>query len=185
MAEKISTTMDRFIARSQRAPTPESLAVSRNTSLGAAAACLVVLSQVIQVGAKDMALEVSVIASCVAMPLLIGVATIYELFIYLGSPSYEFMARKQFVSILSAMWGIGGIAVFVTIGGAAYFLSANAFWVLISVTVVAFLVVAAFYQGFSAWWYGSAGPGRDEKERWHFQKLAPRRFPTRSASIKG
>src|SRR5258708_13764941 len=82
--KKKGTASDRLNRRASQYPSESRLLVSRNLAFGSAAACLVVIGDILHVGANDVTLEIAVVAGCVSMPLWIAVGTVYEFFVFLG-----------------------------------------------------------------------------------------------------
>ena len=84
-------------ARVRRYPSHERLLLTRNLSYGAAAACLAVLVSLTQSGATGVALQISVYAASIALPVWLLVGAVYENYIYLGKPSYPHLRSKFFL----------------------------------------------------------------------------------------
>ncbi len=159
---KLSAT-ERLSRRMYQYPSESRLLLLRNLSFGSAAACLVVISQIIQVGAKDSALAASVTAGCVAMPLWIAVGAVFEYFLNLGKRSYPFLQKQSFRVCIALLMLVAGLGLLLEAGAAIWYLSVTAAWIFAGSVVVAVLSVALFQAVLANWWYGPNGP--DAKDR--------------------
>ncbi len=153
---------ERLSKRMNQYPSESRIILTRNLAFGSSAACLVVLSQIIQVGAKDKALEIAVIAGCISMPLWIAIGTVVECFVFLGKQSYPFMASPAFRNALGGAFFVAGVALLTEIGASVWYLSETAAWALACSIAVSFIVVAIFWEVLARWWYRPGGPGTKE-----------------------
>ena len=160
--DKLSPT-DLLNRRIMRYTSEARLLLVRNLCFGAAAACLVVVSQIIQVGAKDRALEVSVISGCVSMPLWIAAGAIYEYFLNLGKQSYPFLQSKPFRVCCGLLMIPAALGLLIEAGAAFWYLSEIAAWTFAGSTVLASVIVIFFRAALAGWWYGQAGPASKSK----------------------
>jgi hypothetical protein len=69
-------------------PTETSLAMARNAAIGAVVGGLAVLVQILQMGASDTALTVSIIACAISIPISVAIGSCFELYLFLGPQSY-------------------------------------------------------------------------------------------------
>ncbi len=136
----------------------------RNLGYGGAAACLVVLVGLAQVGAKDPALRISVFSASVALPIWLLLGGIYEFYIFLGKQSYPHLRTKfsvNLIGLITLMAGLGSVG---ATGGVIWFLIPEAAWVFGAVALVATLVGAMFNLVLARWWYGADGPERQKNQ---------------------
>lgn len=107
---------DRLATRMRRYASAEQLILMRNLGYGGAAACLVILVQLAQVGTGEIPLKVTVVATSVSLPLWLMLGATYELYIFLGKkatlicapnspPTSSGSLRWQQVSHLSSQSG--------------------------------------------------------------------------------
>ena len=139
------------------------LLLTRNICFGSAAAGLVVISQIIQVGAKDRALEVAVVAGCVSMPLWIAAGTIFEYFLNLGKQSYPFLQSTRFQIFIGSLMVPAALGLLLETWAAVWYLSEIAAWAFGGSVVLASLIVVSFRAALASWWYGQKGPGSKQK----------------------
>jgi hypothetical protein len=135
------------------------LMLLRNISYGAAAACLVVLAGLAQVGAKETALKLSVFGCVVGAPMWLLFGGCLEYYLLLGRKSYQhfqLLSTRSFFAITAVL---GCLGLFAGVSGIA--------WFLIPAAGVAFFILAAFSVFFfyrftyslAAWWFSDSGPG--------------------------
>ena len=163
MAKKISS-YNRLERESWLRTDKAQLHLSRNLSLGAAAACLILLSQILTIGAKDLALEVSVIAAAIGMPLWIMLAVVCEVYISLGEDIYPHIRNKWVQRIYIWILLLASFALVISVGGVIWHLTelgvkAYIVTILISVFVGYGIIFMA-----ARWWYGTNGPGNNGDE---------------------
>ena len=156
---------NRLLERINRFPTAEGIALARNLAYGGAAACLVMLTQILQLNATDTALDVSVFGAAIALPLWIATGTIYEFFMTLGERSHAFMRRKALQTLVTAIMLPAILALFASVGGMIWHLSHVAFGIFVLMTCVAIIYVLAFQHVLGIWWYREGGPGANEAKR--------------------
>jgi len=140
-------------------PSVERLMLMRNLGYGGAAACLVVLVGLTQVGAKDPALRVSVLSASVALPLWLLLGGIYEGYILLGKQSYAHLRTKfaaNFIGLIALAAAAGSLG---ATGGVIWFLMPEAAWAFGAVAVVAIALAGIFNMFLARWWFGTGGPG--------------------------
>jgi hypothetical protein len=156
--ESKKSKFDRLTGKMLSNPSEGKLLLSRNLSFGGAAACLVILSQIIQVGAKDEALEISVVGAAVGIPLWIAVGSIHEFFIALGKRSYPFLRKKGLQNAVGGVMFFAGCALFTAVGGAVWYLSQVAFWAFLATIFSSLAMIACFQWAIARWWYSENGP---------------------------
>lgn len=161
---KKESPSERLNRRVNQHPSESRLLLARNLSYGSAAACLVVIAEVIQVGAKDRALEIAVVAGCISMPLWIAIGSIYECFVYLGKRSYPFFRRKLFRIAVGVTIAVAGLGLLTEVGAVAAYLSEIALWSYITSVTASAVLGAALWEVLARWWYESDGPGAKEDE---------------------
>ena len=142
----------------------ERLLLLRNLGYGGAAASLVILVQLVQVGAKDFSLQLTVLALSVALPLWLSLGATYEFYIFLGKQSYPHLRTKFAKSFFGLIMFVAGIALVVAIGGIFWYLLPDAVWVYAVTSVLCVALVAVFNVLLARWWFGVGGPGSTEPE---------------------
>jgi hypothetical protein len=158
-SKKTPSKLDRLAQRMQRYPSEGRLVLMRNLALGSAAACLAVLIQILQVGMKDDALTVSVLATAVGMPFGLAWAFLFEYYIFLGPRSYPHfrsIIRSQLIGVLGA---VSGIALLVAVGGVLWHLLPKAAFVFAGVAAMVIVVLLGFHVNIACWWFSARGPG--------------------------
>jgi hypothetical protein len=137
----------------------ERLMLMRNLGYGGAAACLVVLVGLTQVGAKEVSLKVSVFSAAFALPLWLLLGGIYELYIFLGKQSYPHLRSKfavHFTSVVFLFAGLGSVA---TTTGVIWFLVPEAAMLFLGTCVLVAILGSIFHVLLARWWFGVGGPG--------------------------
>jgi len=145
--------------RMQRYPSEGRLVLMRNLAFGGAAACLAILIQILQVGVKDNALTVSVLATAVGIPFWLGLGAMYECYIFLGPRSYPHLRRNAGSQFIGGLGAVSSIALLVAVGGVLWHLLLEAAFVFIGVAATVLLLLLAFFVILSHWWFGAKGPG--------------------------
>jgi hypothetical protein len=161
---RLESPSDRLTRRMNQYPSESRLLLTRNLSFGSAAAALAVVSQVIQVGAKEQLLQIAVIAGCVAMPLWVGIGTVIECLVFLGKQSYPFVRTAGFRAGMGLAVLVSGMSLLVEIGASAWYLSQIAAYAFIGSIGVSFVFVMMFWEILARWWYREGGPGAKETE---------------------
>ncbi len=151
----------RLVQRLQRGAGDKFISLSRTFAFGGAAVCLAILTQILQVGATDIALLISVGACAIAMPLWIFLGLLLESYLHLGPASFPQFALIQTVSIIKWANALGLIAILVAIAGVFFYLSLICFLLFIAATLVAVILYANFFTSVAVWWF-EAGPGSTE-----------------------
>jgi hypothetical protein len=162
ISKKSEGATDRLNRRVNQHPSESRILVTRNLSYGAAAAALIVMIEIIQIGAKDPALELAVQAACLSMPIWIAVGVIYEFFIFLGKASYPFLRKEAFQRSMGFFLLVAGVSLLIEIGSVAYYLSERSLWLFIGSIVGSLALVLAVWEVLARWWYGPQGPGSKE-----------------------
>lgn len=162
---KARSPMDALSERIFRSASHENLTILRNASYGAAAVCIATLVSLTQVGAKSLALSVSVYASAMALPLWLLIGGVIEHYITIGPTSYPHfeVTLKRFDSLLVsqvAMW-----ATVASIGGVIYFLIPAAFWLFAASGTLAMVHQFLFNRRFAAWLASSQDASADPASR--------------------
>jgi|SRR5665213_228083 len=158
------TKWDRMLNRTGGQPTENSFMLLRNLAFGGAAACLVVLTQIIPLGVTADSLRISVYSAAAGMPFFVGAGGIFEFFITLEKPSYSFMWNDGPRILASGLLLLGGASILGVIGGVTWYLSSTAFWIFVAATVFTLLYVSAFQAVLGLWWYREGGPGATETD---------------------
>ncbi|HZZ91389.1 MAG TPA: hypothetical protein VFE23_02445 [Usitatibacter sp.] len=164
MSQQYKNNRDRLIENLAN-DNPEALTLSRNIAYGGAAACLVLLSQIIQVGAGVLSLKVSVIAACIGMPAFLAAGTMLEYLIILGPASHPFGRSVRFRACVYSALCFGGLSLMCCADAAAFYLSEIAGWVLLAFSVIALTLVQLCWAFVAQWWFGPNGPGEKELRR--------------------
>lgn len=161
--KKQISSLDRLSQESERKTNERTLLLNRNLAFGAAAACLVILSQLVQEGPSAHFLEISATAAAIGMPLWIVIGSIYEIFIILGKGSYPYLRVQSVNKAITWLWSFAGICLVIAIAGIAKHISERTFLMFITSIVVSFYLGARFYINLGRWLYGDRKPG--EKKR--------------------
>lgn len=153
-----STKNERFNNRLHRYASIERLMLMRNLGYGGAAASLVILLGLIQVGAKSLFLQVSILSISASLPLWLLIGGIYELYIFLGKESYSHLRKKSTYVFFGAITLAAGLSMFVSIGGIIWFLMPEAAYVFGAVALVCIISGGLFHDSLQSWWFGPDGP---------------------------
>lgn len=140
----------------------ERLMLMRNLGYGGAAACLVVLVGLTQIGAKVGSLQISVISTSVALPLWLLLGGIYEFYIFLGEQSYPHLRTKFAVGFLRIILTVAGLGSVGATAGVIWFLMPEAAWLFGTVCILVVVLGAVFQVLLARWWFGVDGPGAND-----------------------
>ncbi len=157
-----SDNAKRLISELQLVPGESVIALSRTLAFGAAAVCLAIVVQILQIGASDLPLMVSLYASAVAMPLWLCAGVCLECYLYFGPRSFAHYSLAFRSRAMKLIHFAAAASLFAAIAGVVYHLSVAAFWLFFVTTIVATVLYAAFFGNLANWWYGLNGPGSNE-----------------------
>lgn len=149
-------------ARVRRYPSHDRLLLIRNLSYGAAAACLAVLAGLTQVGAKSIALQVSVYSASIALPIWLLIGAVYEYYIFLGKQSYPHLRTRFFMILVALTSAIASLGMVGMIVGIIWFLIPEAAYAFGLSALVAFVLGSAFQVHLARWWFRAGGPGMSD-----------------------
>src|SRR5579885_3628832 len=107
--------LDRLIDLNSRTRSEGQLVLARNSATGAAAVCLAILLQLVQVSPLDNALVVSVWGAAVGLPLWIGLALNAETYLNVGKRSYAHFDLHERHTIW--VYATAGAGLLVAVGG--------------------------------------------------------------------
>ena len=85
----------------------------RNISVGASGISLAIILLLLQVGVKGIYLEVSLTASAIGIPFWLGLASVFETYIFYGKSSYPHL-RTDFSINIIALLMLSGSLCFIT-----------------------------------------------------------------------
>lgn len=139
--------------------TGEALILYRNFSYGSAAACLVILVSILQPGAHELSLKISVFAVSIAMPVWILCGGLLEIYHSLGERSLRHARLQSTRNVFGFLMLVAGIFTMVAAGGIIFFLVEDAIWVFAGMVVLCLLTGIAFKERIARWWFGPDGPG--------------------------
>lgn len=142
---------DRLNERMRRYASHERLLLMRNLGYGASAACLVILVGLTQVGAKDIALMVSVYSASIALPVWLLIGAIYEHYLFLGKQSYPHLRTKFYYGLVGLAYTVAGLGIVVATGGIIWFLLPEAAYAFIASSLVAFMLGGIFQVHLARW----------------------------------
>lgn len=140
------------------------LLLLRNLGYGGAAVCLVVLVGLIQIGAKDIALKVSVYSASVALPFWLLIGAIYEYYIFLGKQSYPHLRTKFVSSLVNFCFLIAGFGMIGATSGIVWFLLPEAAYAFGVSTLIAFSLGVIFQAQLARWWFLDGGPDTKDSD---------------------
>lgn len=161
MTKKTPSNFDRLLERASRYPSESRLSLVRNLSYGAAAVCMVILVETLEVGVKSDALEVALIGAAVGIPLWIAVGTMYELYLNLGKQSYPHIRTMPAQVIIAFVMLPACFAILSCVGAVLWHLSMFAFVAFSAVVIVAFAATLIFAYQMANWWFSKDGPNAD------------------------
>lgn len=134
----------------------------RNLGYSGSAVCLVILVGLTQIGAKDIALKISVYSASIALPIWLLIGAIYEYYIFLGKQSYPHLRTKFFSGLVGIAFTVAGLGMVGATGGIIWFLIPEAAYAFAASSLVAFFLGAFFQVHLARWWFREGGPGTKE-----------------------
>lgn len=152
---------ERFANRLRRYSSIERLMLMRNLGYGGAAACLVILLGLTQVGTKELCLKISVISVSLALPLWLLLGSIYEYYIFLGKESYPHLRTRLSLGFVGTTASIAGLGIVLGTGGVIYFLMPLAAYIFAGVGFMAVIFGVVFHMFLMRWWFSNTGPEPD------------------------
>lgn len=104
--------------------TQEKISMARNMSLGSAGLSVLAIFRLSLAPELSVSLYIALFSFCIAAPLFVAIAFWYEIFIWLGEESYEYLSFKRaktdrwalipmsglFVGVLAIIWHLSAFA---------------------------------------------------------------------------
>lgn len=135
----------------------------RNLSYGSAAAALVILLGLIQIGARNIFIQASTISISASLPLWLLLGGIYEFYIFLGKESYPHFRKKSTLNFLGAILFFAGLGMVVSIGSIFWFILPEAMYIFGAASLISLVLGGLFHTFLQRWWFGPDGPEPEEK----------------------
>ena len=109
--------------------TQEKISMARNMSLGSAGLSVLAIFRLSLAPELSISLNIALFAFCLAAPLFVAIAFWYEMFIWLGEESYEYLNFKRgktdrwalipmsalFIGVLAIIWHLSALAALIFI----------------------------------------------------------------------
>lgn len=163
MTQRTTSKNERFNNRMHRYASLERLMLMRNLSYGDAAASLVILLGLIQIGAKNIFLQASTASISASLPLWLLLGGIYEFYIFLGKESYPHYRKKSTLNFLGVILLFAGLGMVVSIGFILWFLLPEATYIFGAASLISLVLGGLFHFLLQRWWFGPEGPEPEEK----------------------
>jgi len=125
--------------------TDERTTAVRNTFLGGAALSTGILIALTQVGARELALKIAVVACSVAAPLWLCLATVLEAYLHLGEELKTELIELRTGMLYSLMSFAACVSLYVAICGVVAFLFSWALYVFLFVSALSLVYVWLTY----------------------------------------
>lgn len=155
------SSSDQLTAQLERYPSLPKLQLMRNMSYGAGAACLVMITQLIEVGVSSDWLQWSLIASSIALTMWLCTGTILEYYILVGPKSYAHLRTQTGKSFLGGSSILSGLALIASIAMFLFHLLPIAAYIFGAAIFFAFAVSIAFHNALAVWYFRDT---RDDEE---------------------
>lgn len=159
----MTTRNERFTKRMYRYASFDRLLLMRNLSYGSAAASLVILLALIQIGAKNTFIQVSTISISASLPLWMLLGGIYEYYIFLGKESYPHFRKKSTLNFVGAVLFFAGLGMITSLGCMLWFLMPESTYIFGAACLISIVIFIAFHASIQSWWFSSEGPEPEEK----------------------
>ena len=143
----------------------ERLMLMRNLSYGGAAASLVILLGLIQIGAKNIFIQASTISISASLPLWLLLGGIYEFYIFLGKESYSHFRKKSTLNFLGAILFFAGLGMITSIGCILWFLMPEATYIFGAASLISLILAGLFHSLLQRWWFSPDGPEPEERSQ--------------------
>jgi hypothetical protein len=155
---------DRLSERIRRYPSHDRLLLMRNLGYGGAAACLVILLGLTQIGTKFIALKISVFSASIALPFWLLIGTIYEYYIFLGKLSYLHLRTKFLIGLVGFSFVVASLGIAIATGGVIWFLLPEAAYAFSASGLIAFALGGIFQAHLARWWFREAGSSEKDDD---------------------
>lgn len=113
----------------------------RNLAFGGAGFSAANILILVQVGAKDVSLHVSLFASVVALPLWVSLATIYEDYIFYGRQSYSHLRSDFTINLVGSLFAISGFSLILAVAALAWHISVASAILFIFTCIISLFVI--------------------------------------------
>lgn len=118
------------------------IAIWRSGYLGSAALLILVVLLISQIGAKDIYLQIALVASAIGMPMLVGAGIFLEVYLNYGRLSYRHFYKKPIQYSFVAMILVGALCLVTAVGALFWRLSTIAAICFGSTFLVSLIVTA-------------------------------------------
>lgn len=147
----------------QRYASSEELLLMRNLSYAASATCFVILMGLIQVGTKELPIQVSAIAASIGLPSWLLIGSIFENYVFVGRKSFPHFRTRFARHFLGAFLLIAGFSIFSAVGGIVYYLSIEACLIFVIMSVTCFFLMSVYQSHLGEWWASKNGKENSEE----------------------
>lgn len=155
----------RLAVSTQRVDSFEKVQLLRTASLGAAGACLVLLTGLLQVADKSSnAFFAATLFICISLPCWGAATTTYETYVLLGPTSLPHLQSALMKKLLTILLGIGGFSLWGSIGSMVAILSGYAAIVFVLGSFIAALFASFTHMLLARWWFRPGGPGANDMD---------------------
>jgi hypothetical protein len=136
---------DQLKAKLDTSITDERTILVRNTFLAGSALATAILVALTQVGAKEIALKIAVVACSIAAPTWLCLAACLEAYLHLGDDLKVQLLILRASSVYALLQLVGGIALYVALCGVVSFLLPWALYVFIAASALGVAYVVSTY----------------------------------------
>jgi len=120
------------------------LQMYRNLSYGAAGFLLIIIIMLVQVWEDSLALNVVLYSASIGLPIWFTSGTMYEFYILLGERSFAHYKSDGVQSVISLLFMIGGISIFISVSAILFYLNYIAGIVMLLITALMYFVYFIF-----------------------------------------
>jgi len=141
----------------------EKVQLWRNASLGGAAACLVILTGLLQVTDKSStAFFAAALFISISLPCWAATSSTYETYVLLGVKALPHLQSVTMKKLLTALLGVSGFSLWGSVASTLAILSGYAAGAFVVASLTALVFASMTNLLLARWWFGPEGPGAND-----------------------
>lgn len=141
----------------------EKVQVWRNAALGGAAACLVILTGLLQVTDKSSnAFFSAALFISVSLPCWVATSSTYETYVLLGVETLPHLQSTTMKKLLTVLLGVSGFSLWGSVASTLAILSGYAAGAFVAMSLAALVFASMTNLLLARWWFRPGGPGAND-----------------------
>jgi hypothetical protein len=130
----------------------ERLGIVRNTYLAASALSTAILVALTQVGAKEIALKITVVGCAISTPVWLCLAAVVEVYLHMGEEAFPHLNQWRTSRTYASLQYLAAFALFISLCGIVYYLLPWALVPFIAASAMGLVLLFLTYVRLARWW---------------------------------